>query len=324
MASVYERNGKWRATVRVNGVSKSKSFDVEWKALRWAEELEHDLSSHGNLLLGRTVKDALDRYGLEVSPTKKGERWEKIRIEKFKALPWASKMMTDLTTDDLQNWIDHSKVSAGTILRDLSLLRAVFERARKKWKWIKSNPVKDLDKPKRPAARDRRISDKEMQDVLSSLKYSPDASFRGAMWEAGHAFQIAIETAMRRGEIWSLDWKDVDLKRRFVRLHRTKNGTVRDVPLSLRAVELFELLNPMEQGPIFKTRAESAEAVFRKQLKSADIKDLHFHDTRHEAITRLAKKVDVLDLARIVGHKDLRSLMDYYNETAEEIASKLD
>ncbi len=53
------------------------------------------------------------------------------------------------------------------------------------------------------------------------------------------------------------------------------------------------------------------------------MKDLHFHDLRHLAITRLAKKLPILDLARMVGHKDLRMLQIYYNESAEAIAQML-
>ena len=66
------------------------------------------------------------------------------------------------------------------------------------------------------------------------------------------------------------------------------------------------------------------DALFRKYRDKAGIDNLHFHDTRHEAVTRLAKKLDVLDLARMIGHRNLKTLMVYYNATAEELAQKLD
>jgi integrase len=63
--------------------------------------------------------------------------------------------------------------------------------------------------------------------------------------------------------------------------------------------------------------------MFRKYRKKSGIEDMTFHDSRHEAITRLAKKLHVLDLARMTGHKDIKKLMIYYNESAEDIAGKL-
>jgi integrase len=65
------------------------------------------------------------------------------------------------------------------------------------------------------------------------------------------------------------------------------------------------------------------DATFRKLKRKANILDLHFHDSRAEAATRLAAKVDVLTLARILGHRDIRSLMIYYRESAEDIAKRL-
>ncbi|WP_058048192.1 tyrosine-type recombinase/integrase [Janthinobacterium sp. Ant5-2-1] len=68
---------------------------------------------------------------------------------------------------------------------------------------------------------------------------------------------------------------------------------------------------------------ESRDSLFRKAVTRAGIEGLIFHDARHEAITRLAKKLNILELARMVGHKDIRQLQVYYNETAAEIAKKL-
>lgn len=109
----------------------------------------------------------------------------------------------------------------------------------------------------------------------------------------------------------------------FVHLPDTKNGTKRDVALSARAVELLQKLNPAEAGRVFKGNKDSSDPIFRRAVKMAGINDLTFHDSRHTAITRLARKLDVLDLARMVGHRDPRSLMTYYNATAEDIAKRL-
>jgi integrase len=99
----------------------------------------------------------------------------------------------------------------------------------------------------------------------------------------------------------------------------TKNGLPRQVPLSPRALEIWAMV---PEG--FGVESATVDALFRvARDKRTKIEGLTFHDTRHEAITRLAKKLHVLDLARMVGHQDIKQLMTYYNETADDIAAKL-
>jgi len=141
--------------------------------------------------------------------------------------------------------------------------------------------------------------------------------------QTGYAFLIALETAMRQGELWGLDWSDIDFGGRYLTLHDTRNGSSRHVPLSGKAIELFQALEPKQVGKVFSVSQESGAIYFRKAVKLAGIDNLKFHDARHEALTRLARKLDVLDLARMVGHRDPRSLMIYYNPTPTEIAERL-
>lgn len=77
----------------------------------------------------------------------------------------------------------------------------------------------------------------------------------------------------------------------------------------------------------FKPKADNGktlDVLFRRLRDQAGIVGLTFHDSRHEAITRLAGKLEVLELARMVGHKNLNQLLTYYNKTAAELAQKLD
>nr|WP_229519771.1 tyrosine-type recombinase/integrase [Massilia oculi] len=128
---------------------------------------------------------------------------------------------------------------------------------------------------------------------------------------------------MRAGEICGLIPRDIS--GRVATLAETKNGAKRKVPLTKRAVERLQLLPaPDEGGTIFDVSSKSLDALFRKAKARAAIDDATFHDTRHFAITKLAKKLHVLDLARMVGYRDLKQLQVYYNESAEEIATRLD
>lgn len=132
-------------------------------------------------------------------------------------------------------------------------------------------------------------------------------------------FLFAIETAIRAGEIASLNINTVFLDKRVSELPMTKNGTKRRVPLPSRAIETLKQVDYD-----FNLNTAQIDSNFRKYRKTAGITDLHFHDTRHQAITDLASKITVLNLARITGITDLKVLMIYYNQTAEEIAKLLD
>lgn len=146
---------------------------------------------------------------------------------------------------------------------------------------------------------------------------------KGKGGQVATGFLLALETAMRAGEVFSLEWGRVNIPQRYVTLHMTKNGTSRHVPLSTRAVELLNAM-PKVSGSVFGVKAASADTLFRKARKRAGLSGFVFHDTRHVACTRLAKKLHVLDLARMIGHKDIKMLMRYYNESATEIAKRLD
>ena len=117
--------------------------------------------------------------------------------------------------------------------------------------------------------------------------------------------------------------EDLYLNDDFVRLNDTKNGDCRDVPLSKVAKRLIQEQVSFEHNPIFDLDSDTASRMFAVVIKKLGIIDLHFHDTRHEATTRLAQKINVLDLARMTGHRDINSLRVYYNATASEIASRL-
>ena len=127
---------------------------------------------------------------------------------------------------------------------------------------------------------------------------------------------------MRAGEIIGMKWEHIDLERRVVELPMTKNGTSRQVPLSRRAVEMLEVLP--EFDPVFGLDSRQLDVLWRKVRDRAAVGGLTFHDSRHWAITLLAKKLDVMDLARMVGHRNVNQLLTYYNESAENLAKRLD
>ena len=131
---------------------------------------------------------------------------------------------------------------------------------------------------------------------------------------------------MRRGGILSLTWENVHLERRYVHLPDTKNGDSRDVPLSPQALELLRDLprNIVEDQVVFPLHFEALKSLWRRACSRAGISDLRFHDLRHDATSRFFEKgLNVMEVAAITGHKDLRMLQRYTHLRAEELALKL-
>lgn len=329
MATIRKRiaNGKTRfyVEVRTKGVKSGKTFDTKIQAQAWALSIEQEVGKHGGIVSGHTFGEAAQRYEREISNTKKTYRWDRIHVNKLLRHRLSHTMLANLVQDDLSAWMkDMEKtLSPASINREYTLICAILKASRIKWKWMAHNPTIDVKRPKDPPPRDRRISDDELKRILSALEYEEKKSVTTMRQQIAVAFLLAIETAMRQGEIWGLEWNRVHLKERYVTLDMTKNGTKRDVPLSPRAVKLFEKL-PQTDSKVFTACTQAVlDPVFRRAVKMAGIENLKFHDSRHHAITLLARKLDVLDLARMVGHKDIRSLMIYFNPTPQEIAKRL-
>jgi integrase len=138
------------------------------------------------------------------------------------------------------------------------------------------------------------------------------------------AVQLALETAMRRGELLSLQWQDIDVAKRVAHLHVTKNGCTRDVPLSLKACEVLAGLPRSIDGSVFPVTTEAFKQAFSRACLNAKIADLHFHDLRHEATSRLAQRLpNVIELAAVTGHYDLKMLQRYYHVSASDLARKI-
>lgn len=314
-------SGKWQAQIARNGIRKSSSFATKREAQDWAARQEYLVTNAEPPQTKLTLKDAFDRYAREESPKRRGERWEVVRLERLSSDRIADKRLADLEPADFAEWRDRraKEVAPATVRREMTLMSSVLTTARREWGLISHNPISDIRKPASPPPRDRRVS----ADEINKLIKAGGTDLTKAQARAIHAFRFAVETAMRAGEIVGLTDKTVDRDTRVATLPKTKNGTARKVPLSTAALGLLDEL-PETDGPLFDLSSQQIDAMFRKARDKSEIEDLRFHDSRHEAITRLAKKVDVLSLARMVGHKDVKMLMIYYNETAEELAQRLD
>lgn len=335
MATVRKRGKTWRVEIMRAGQRLSATRATKAEALAWAVAQEAEiLAGKRGEIIPRSVADALADYAAKVSPTKKGARWEQVRLAKMAgkgkagslALPFRGMLCQDVRPADVAAWRDlalSSGLAPASVRREMVLLRSVFERARREWGWCASNPLTGVHYPAHGAPRTRRIGDDEIEALLLACGWGDGELAEYATQRVGVAVLWAIETGMRAGELVGLHWPDIDRVARSAELPKTKNGAARQVPLSKAALALLDCL-PVSDGPVFGLSSATLDTLFRRARVRAGLQDLHFHDTRHEAVTRLARKLDVLDLARMIGHKDLRSLQVYYNATPAEIAARLD
>ncbi len=320
MASISKHNSRWRAQVFRKGIRKSKVFRTKAEAARWGARQEYLLENE-NAPSGRVLfSEVLDRYGREVSQKKPGANWEIARIGLLTRDRIAKQKIGDITSTDMADWRDRRlmQVSPGSVQREINLLSHVFQIARKEWRMISKSPLTDVARPKSPPPRTR-IPQRHEIEAMAFVAGRDLAQITARVY---WAFLFACETAMRAGEIAGLSSDTVDYASRVAHLPKTKNGEARDVPLSSEAVRILQSMP--DQDLLFNVTPEQISALFARLRKRANVHGLTFHDSRREGTTRLSKKLEVLDLARVTGHKDIRELMTYYKSSAADMARQLD
>lgn len=227
--------------------------------------------------------------------------------------------LIDLSVDVARDFKEYrlGLVSGDTVRKEMSLLKRMIDYAMQEWNihLPKGNPFDKLSLPPKGKARERRLISGEFEIIKR------EAEVYGGY--IGVIFQLAVETAMRRGEIINLCWKHINLEKRTAFLPETKNGSSRTVPLSLRAIQLFAGLERTDEK-VFPINGDSVGKAFRRVTDRAGIEDLRFHDLRHEATSRLFEKgLQLMEVSAITGHKDLAMLKRYTHLDAEKLALKL-
>jgi integrase len=323
MATFQKRGASWRAIVRKNGSSTSATFSTKAAAQSWALKIEAEMDDTGHgAIPNKTFGELLQRYAEDVSPGKKGGEWEKTRIEFYKLDSLAQVRLPDINATHFTEWRDRrlKVVTAGTVLRDWNLLSNACNKAVHEWHWLKVNPMSRVKRPAEVPPRDQLIS----QDAIDKLLFVLGDDIKTIPGRTAMAMRFALETAMRTGEIAGLTWEKVFLGQQYCKTSGKTAAATRDVSLSPAAIEILEAVGTIgTTGSVFNLSASQMGSAFQKAKKLAGVDGIHFHDTRANAITMLSKKLDVLTLARMIGHKDLQMLMVYYRESAQDIAKKL-
>lgn len=330
MATITKRGNRWEVQIRRKGYpSQTKSFLLKSDAQEWARYIEQQVDRRSlpydpRKLDNITLKELLEKYRDEVIPQKRSPDREidlinafMIRSAKLVAMPLSS-----IGTSHFCIYRDKraKTVKPATICRELGLIQHAYDVAIKEWDYpIQFNPVTKVKKPEIRNRRERRVSLSEMKVLIRSLRICQSPQMRLLV-------MFAISTGMRRGEILDAQWKYINLDSRILHIPITKTGHPRTIPLTKRAIRILKELAEIvgTERHIFTITENSFRMAWKRVIKRSGLVDLHFHDFRHEAISRFFERgLSVPEVALISGHRDYRMLFRYTHLRAEDIVAKL-
>lgn len=326
MASIRKHRNKWQTQVRRDGHAPlSRSFLNRKDAETWARQTEVDLDQRQirgpqDSLKRITVGDLLGRYLAEVTPRKRGRAVEGVRITKLIRSNLGSLSLSEVSPAHLAAFRDDrlKLVATSTVRREFVIIRHVFEVAIREWGvQLQRNPVEQISLPAPPPGRDRRLKQGDLQQLTQAL-----AETRNAL--IGPLMHFAIATGLRRGELLSMRWQDVDLEQRLLLIPQTKTGVPRVVPITRTALDVLQGLSKATER-VFEVSPNALRISWRRLTRRANIANLNFHDLRHEAISRFFELgLSVPEVALISGHRDPRMLFRYTHLRPSSVGKRLD
>jgi integrase len=317
---------KYRALVRLKGYPpQSATFGRRTDAKKWAQDTESAIR-HGRYFPSQesrkhTLADLIDRYIAQVLPHKpkmiKQQKsqliWWKEQLGHYLLAEVSPALISECKENLLNDKKDNGKTRApATVVRYLSTLSHTFTIAVNEWGWVEHNPVIKVKKPTEPRGRVRFLDEAERKELLTACKESSNKDLYPIV-------VLALSTGMRQGEILTLKWKDIDLKRRQLALHETKNNERRVVPVVGYALEVLSehgKIRNIENDNVFPRCAEKGQSAIRKAwlkaVKESKLEDFRFHDLRHTTASYLAMNGATLaEIAEVLGHKTLQMVKRY-------------
>lgn len=340
MAYIKKRGEYWRAEVRRKGHKPTyRTFDTQAEAQKWARRIEAEIDAgfyvDNSAAEKMTLAEALAQYKRDIAAKKRHPAQENGRIDRWLRNDLCFRTLAKLKGADFARYRDQRRAQGkaeNTIRLELQLVSHLYEIARKEWGMEGlMNPLKNIRKPSVSAWRDRRLEPGEYEKIKAALA-------AGQNPYAAPAFDLAIETSLRQGTLFGLQWEWVDLDKRLIRIPLTARGAENKgvpavLPLSSRAHRVLLSLHPIDEtgalqaepsGPILKTTQNAVRCIWKRVLPLLGIKDLRWHDLRHEAASRLFEKgLHPFEVASITGHKSMQMLKRYTHLKPESLVAKL-
>lgn len=322
MASIRKHRDKWQAQIRLRGVSpQTKSFTKKADALSWARitesEIERGIFKNCKLAEQTIVAELLDRYLECPLLSDANSRSSRSRCKPLRTHLGRFTLRT-LSSQHLAQYRDQRLEVASdmTVIHELNLLHRVLVLATSEWGIALLEDIPTVRLPKRPTGRVRRLNPNEENALHRAMVEHPNLE---------DIVNIAIETGMRRGELVTIKWADIDFTKSTLNIPETKTDVPREIPLSSKATQILKTRSETSADRyVFPMDAGVVTREFTSACRRASIENLRFHDLRHEAISRFFEQgLNVIEVASISGHRTLDMLNRYTHPRAEDLAVKL-
>jgi len=336
MAYIEKReseNGKtaYRAMIRLKGYpTETATFDRLTDARDWAQKTEAAMKERRYFKTveskKHTVADMIARYITRVEQ-RNPKRMKDLRP----MLQWWKNelgycILADLTKSLLTEKIEkltstkhklkdgtEKSTSAARVNRHIAALSHAFTIAVNEWEWLEHHPLHKVAKLKEPRGRVRFLDDDERAALMNACKES----------QCPYLYMIvtlALSTGARFNEIMSLKWSDVDITRKAIILHDTKNNERRVLPLAGHALDLFKdhsKIRRIDSALVFPSLHDAKKPFnirtsWNTAVKNAKLQNFKFHDLRHSAASYLAMNgASLAEIAEVLGHKTLQMVKRY-------------
>lgn len=326
--SIYKRKGHWHFTKTINGVryrcalptarTKAQAEEAERQKLKEIHEGKFGRPKGSTIFI-----DFAEKVYLPWSKENKRSTNDQYHIKTFRAF-FKRKTFAEITTMLIEKFKSERRrtpTKAGkdrkpaSVNREIECLSSIFSMAmRKPHRLISENPCLEVMKLSEENRRNRYLTGEEEERLLAACTDERE--------HLKPIIMLALNTGMRRGEILSLRWAQVDFGRGQIHLTRTKSGKERDIPINTVIRDLLFNLERHSSGFVFASEKTGRALThckrgFATALKTARIEDLHFHDLRHTAATRMAEMgAEPSTIKEILGHSDLR-MTDRYTHAVE-------
>jgi integrase len=327
MATIRKRGSKWQVQVRRVGHRPfSKSFNIRNDAVAWARQSEvqadrAELPTDPRALRRVTLGALIRRYRDSVSPRKKTGPTETIVLNAILKFPICGRTLSELCAEDFAAYRDErlKTIKPTTLKRELVPIRHMFEVAKHEWGLpIRENPVDKLKLKAPNHSRERRLRPGEFKRLMDAVQFS-----RNKLIEP--IIRVALASGMRRGEILAIKKTDIDFRGRALLLTETKNGFSRRIPLTKNALEILKTRFDFSEARLFPITPNAFRLAWEHVRARAGLHDLHFHDLRHEAISRFFEiGLTTPEVSSISGHRDARMLFRYAHAERQTVIQKLD
>lgn len=318
----------YRVRIRMKGGQYfDRSFKSKTLAKKWKRDMEsaieHDRYEFTNPATKHTLAELIDLYIERVLPSKPKNAkntlrhllWWKQELGHLLLAQIRPSLIAEKRDELLTGFVRDGKLrSPSTVVRYLSSLSHVFSKAVKEWEWLRENPVFKIEKPKQAKGRKRVLDEVEQKRLLQACEESCSKDLFLVV-------ALALGTGMRKGEIMSLRWKDINFsdEKAIIFLEKTKNGRPRSILITGLLLSLLQNRRTNQRGdsllfpsPNCPSRPIDIRSAWEKALDKAGIEGFVFHGLRHQAASCAATiENNPLVIGELLGHETLQMTRHY-------------